>query len=764
VAYERVRRRVLVLSGVAFLASGAAALVYQVVWQRLLAFHTGVGITSIALIVAAFMAGLGLGSQLGGTWSARVSARAALRLFAVIEILVGLFALASVPLYYDRLDRWAGALYQTTAGSALAHFLALLPPTFLMGMSLPFLVRALVHDAATASRTIGVLYGINVVGAALGALVTPWFLIRFFGIEGAVLWGVGANAVAGLTALLAGAFAAAPAVDPAAAGAREPDAIAFPLDPGQGRLALWVGLYALSGFIALCLEMVWFRIVDVAVKSMAFTFGTVLCLYLLGLGAGSLVGGRLAPRWTHPLRTFVSFQCALLGWAALAVALLARLPPSLPLYSWFVDYWRGDTFFHLGADWNPGMLGKLYLVLPIFLYGPPTFLMGLSFTALQRAVQDDPRTSGRKVGLLQAANIVGCVAGSLLGGLVLLEHLGTAGTLRALVVAGGVAFLGVRLAREGRRPATLAWAGLLAASVLALPSGDVLWTRLHGEVARQRPSFVGEDATAVSAITPGMAGHWRVTVGGLPHSWIPYEGIHTLLGAVPALVHPSPEEVAVVGLGSGETAWAAGCRRETRSIDVFEIAGAEPGLLRGLAESPAFEPPPGVPRGRSAFETFLRDGRVHVHIADGRHALLRSQRRFDLIQVDALFRTSAGSGNLYSVEFFRLCARRLKPRGIVSSQVPSRRAALTFAAAIPHVVNFGTLIVGSNDPFPIDVETWVARARSPEVTAYLGSRVVEGIVDRLEEAGPARSNPDTRLGLNFDLFPRDEFSTPAGYR
>ncbi|MCG6921599.1 MAG: spermidine synthase, partial [Acidobacteria bacterium] len=129
------------LVGLAFFASGSAALVYQVVWQRVLAFHTGVGITSVALIVAAFMAGLGLGSHAGGVLSARVTPRTALRVFAVLEILIGLFALISVSLYYDGLERWASDLYRSTAGAAVTHFLALLPPTVLMGMSLPFLVR-----------------------------------------------------------------------------------------------------------------------------------------------------------------------------------------------------------------------------------------------------------------------------------------------------------------------------------------------------------------------------------------------------------------------------------------------------------------------------------------------------------------------------------------------------------------------------------------------------------------------------------------------
>jgi spermidine synthase len=749
-----VRRPVFLLASLAFLASGAAALVYQVVWQRVLAFHTGVGITSVALIVAAFMAGLGLGSHVGGVGSARLTPRGALRLFAVLELLVGLFALVSVPLYYDRVERWTGGLYRSPAGSAVAHFLALLLPTFLMGMSLPLLVRALVRDVAMAPRTIGLLYGVNVVGAAIGALVTPWWLLRFHGMRGAVLWGAAASALAGATGLLAGALDHTPEspvperVEPDSDAGRPAPVLS---ESARGGIRLWIGLYAVSGFIALSFEMVWFRLVDVAVKSMAFAFGSVLCVFLLGLGAGSLVGGRLAPRWRRPLAMFAVLQCALLVYAAGALTLLARLSPAAPLYSWYVRYWASDAFFHLGADWNPAFLTRLYLLLPVLLYGPPTFLMGLSFTALQRAVQDDIRTSGRKVGLLQAANIVGCVAGSLVGGLVLLDRIGTPGTVAALVGLGGTVFLGVRVWKEGPRPVLAAWAATLVLALSSLPTRHDLWARLHGATESNRPSFIGEDATGVTAVTPGIPGHWRVTVGGLPHSWIPYEGIHTLLGAVPAVVHPHPDEIAVVGLGSGETAWATGCRRETRSIEVFEIAGAQPRLLREVDRV--------LPLGK--LHRFLRDGRVRIAIADGRHALLRSERRFDVIQVDALFRTSAGSGNLYSLEFFRLCSRRLKPGGIVCTQIPSRRAALTFAAAMPHAVNFGNLMVGGNEPIPLDVAAWTARLRSPEVVVYLGASVVEGIAERLAAVGPARSNPATRLGLNSDLFPRDEFSTPV---
>jgi SAM-dependent methyltransferase len=255
----------------------------------------------------------------------------------------------------------------------------------------------------------------------------------------------------------------------------------------------------------------------------------------------------------------------------------------------------------------------------------------------------------------------------------------------------------------------------------------------------------------VSAVLPLETSHWRVTVNGLPHSWVPFEGIHTLLGAVPAVIHPAPVEVAVIGLGSGETASALASRKETRALTVFEIAAAQPRLLRAVA---------GIAR-LPDLERFLRDERVRIVVADGRNALLRSEKRYDLIQVDALYRTSAMSGNLYSVEFFRLCASRLKPGGILCSQTPTRRAALSFAAGVPHAIDLGNIMVGSNEPLPIDVPAWQARLQAPDVLAWFGPEVVAGILDRLGEARPPWGNPASRRGLNLDLFPRDEFSTPV---
>jgi spermidine synthase len=243
-------------------------------------------------------------------------------------------------------------------------------------------------------------------------------------------------------------------------------------------------------------------------------------------------------------------------------------------------------------------------------------------------------------------------------------------------------------------------------------------------------------------------------VNGRHHSVLPFGGIHTLLGAAPAAMHPAPERAAVIGLGSGDTAWAAGCRRpETRAVTVFEICAPQLGLLRRVAA----EPDPPAKLGR-----FLEDPRVTIRFADGRNALLRSDERYDLIEMDALPPSSPYSGNLYSVEFYELCARRLRPGGLMCTWAPSARVHGSFTTAFAHVVELdaGRVLVGSNDPIPFDPAAWQARATMPQMVAYLGPARVQELVGFLRGALPAVHRPLGARDVNRDLFPRDELNSP----
>jgi len=262
---------------------------------------------------------------------------------------------------------------------------------------------------------------------------------------------------------------------------------------------------------------------------------------------------------------------------------------------------------------------------------------------------------------------------------------------------------------------------------------------------------VEEDATGVVALIPAHD-RWKVWAGGRTHSMLPFGGIHTLLGAAPALIHPAPREVAIVGLGSGDTAASAGCRRDVdQHLTVFEVFAPERRLLPTLLSVP--DPPAKLGR-------LLEDPRYEFRIADGRNGVERGGRAYDLIEADALWPTTPYAGNLYSVEFFRMCAGRLRPGGLVTTWAPTARVRASFLAAVPHVIEIsaGSILVGSNEPIAIEPDVWRARLFAPAAVAYLGGPRSSAVWVELRAARPAGPGPPATL--NLDLFPRDEFNAP----
>jgi spermidine synthase len=707
-----------------FVLSGTASLVYQVVWQRILALASGVGVVSVSVIVGAFMLGLGLGSEAGGRAARGLSPRGALRGFAVAEGFLAVFGAISVWLYYDVLFSRFTSLFGNLATAATLEILVLLPPTFAMGLSLPLLVRACVTDDATAAKTVTWLYGINVLGAAAGAFVTPWLLLRHGSVAQAAQVAAALNALVALAALALSRGVDATPVETAV----EADA---PGKTGDATIKLWIALYATSGFLALGLEMVWFRVVDVVLKSTAYTFGTVLGLYLLGIAIGTL-GGRRDLR-KSPLATFLALETLIGVWAIGSVLLLASAPAHWPLMSTLIESmkeYRGQ----LGPDADAATL-RLYVLIPSFLFLVPTIAMGMAFPALQRAVQMSAAESPRRTGLLQAANILGSLVGSLVVGLLALEALGTAGTLRALgLIAAGFAILGWRRFGAGLFAVPT---GLLVALVALVPDNTTFWQRLHGRADAR--SIVSEDASSVVALTRNARGAYRVSVNGFGHSRLPYAGIQTQLGVMPLVWHPAPRRIAIIGLGSGNTAWAALGRADVEHVVVYEIAPPQKPALEALRARGEFP----------ALDDLLRDPRLELRMGDGRHGLATRDERFDAIEIDALYPFVAWSGNIYSREFFELCRDRLAAHGMLVAWAPTPRVLRTIEAVFPEVRIFpGEVVLASMTPLP-------AHSTLEALDGRFG-----GLIDDDFRQGVTVGRPAERKAgdVNRDLDPRDEFS------
>ena len=769
-----------------FVLSGAAALLYQIVWQRLLVLFSGSDVYSSTLVIASFMTGLGIGHAAGGYFADRRSPRRCLLWFAIAEAAIAIFALCSRFLYYDVLYQRIGPLDLPPVVIVLVLFASLVWPTFFMGMSLPLLARAMTEDLDRAAVRIGQLYGLNTLGAAAGAFGATWIVLPRVGLDGTLWVGAAVNVVCASAVLQSLRRPEVPV--PVRSSARVVSAPGEPAAAAAGwqpTFLIWAAVYGVAGFLALSLEIVWFRLLGVIVKSTAFTFGTLLAVYLAGLATGSVAGTHYVRRLGQPAAVFLLLQGAAGLTAGLALAIFLKLVARVDaLAAYLAGYeplnvgqnlrrlqlraWLEGRVFTDPAQSLPWEAVLLYLVVPAFLIAPPTVLMGFAFPVLQRVVQTDFARLGRHVGGLLLANIIGSAAGALLTGWLALNLLGTAATLKTLLALSAVfpllALGALRPAASWSpraallsRPAAAAMVLGLALVLLASPSAEALWARLHG--ARADQIVFGEDATGLSLlrVEGGPAtGRTTVFVNGIGQSWIPYGGIHTALGLLPAFIHPHPRRIAVIGLGSGDTVYAAAGRPEVEAITCIEIVGSQ---LATLATFAARQPDGGL-RG------LLNDRRIEHVPADGRLTLMRSDARFDIIEADALRPTSAYSGNLFSDGYFALMRRRLRPHGLAVTWSPTVRVHNAFVRVFPHVVAFPEILIGSNEPIAFDRELVFARLRDPRVRAHFAragidaEELVAAHLVELARYTPA-FNRGTLTDINTDLFPRDEFARPA---
>ena len=754
-----------------FLLSGIAALIYQVAWQRLLVVFAGGDVYSITIIVTAFMIGIGLGGLAGGSLADRGSNLQSLIWFAGVELAISIFGFFSKAFFYDTLYlefSWMAGSRWITAPVLVA---ALLVPTFLMGMSLPLLARAMIGNLADAATLTGRLYGVNTLGAALGALAATWALIPLHGLEGAIRWAAMFNAISAIATVPLVWWCLAPAKSAHASQPKEPSITAGITENWSlGRCLL---ICAFSGFLALALEMVWFRLLGVMLKSNAHTFGTLLSIYLAGIGIGSLAGMTIARRSTRPARTFLWMQFSIGVYAGLMVALVLiaveKWDALIVIRKFFGSYEPLDADSYVGIlkGWFQGTLGDsqsarrwlwlfptLHVLLPLLLMGPPTFLMGFSYPFLQKAVQSDLASVGRRTGWVQSANIAGCMLGAVVTTTVLFSAMGTAGTMRLLVGLSGIFGLLAAVgsftsgARRGRMLMGATVVLVTALAIMSMPDRRLLWSRTHG-TTRSKIHYA-EDGAGLSVVKQRPDGQAIVYVNGLGQSSIPFGNIHSELGALPAMLHPNPEDIAIIGLGSGDTLYCAGGRKETRSIVNMEIIGAQWETLEAHDRKVGYPP----------LRACLTDPRIEHFRGDGRHYLMNSSRRFDIIEADALRPTSAHSGMFYSEEYFRLMSSRLKPGGFAVTWAATPRVRDTFVRVFSHVLDFGPIIIGSNDPFNLDPSQIKERVADAVARRYYEHVVIDlNALVKFTDKGIAAGviGPETdRSGLgepNTDLFP-----------
>lgn len=708
----------------AFFGSGFAALLYEVVWERLLSLFSGSGVISATLVVAAFLAGLGIGSLAGSAWADRLSPKRAVSVFAAANAAIALFALASPALFYDGLFGSLSPLSDSRVLVFVISFLSLLVPTALMGLSLPLLSRAVTAGESLPAARVSRLYAADLAGAALGTFTTGWWLQGTFGLVGTLRFGAAVSVLVAILALVTRKHFSADRPPHALGGAQ----------PIEGETRSWALLVFVSGFLSISLEIVWFRYFGVVLQSSAYVFAHVLGVFLVFDAVGLWWGARVGER-TSDLRTaFAFFSAGPVLWTLGALHLFGH-PSFTALNEYSVeDRTALSSFILLGFQ-------------PLVLIGPAAVLIGMTFPMAQAAVQTDPSQIGRRVGMLLWAVIAGNTAGSLITGLVLLDRLGTPGTLA--VLAGVAAAVCALSQTQGRaRGPRLAFAAALLFAAVAFPRGASFWPAVKNVYpsAGER-LFAAEDRTGVSVLHAGT-GSTALYIHGRLQGRIPYMRIHCLLGLLGPLMRPEARQVLIIGVGSGATPYCAGCRSTVERIEAVEIVGSSLDVLKRYSQA----------GGDPTTRALLADPRYTFIVDDARRYLATRPGRYDVIEADAISRESSRSGMLYSAEFFREVLEHLEPRGVMVQWRATPRVDATFRSVFPHGVALGPLLVGSPGPIGWSPDDLRGALADPAIGRWLAGAGIGpgGLSFASAEEWHERRAPDPAR-LNTDLFPRDEF-------
>lgn len=646
-----------------YFTSGFSALLYQVAWQRFIALFAGSDSESVAMVIAGFLTGLGIGSWLGSRLADRLSDAAALRGFGACELGIGLCAAASPWFYYQVMFTQGAALQQHSALVFALTFLSLLPPTILMGLSLPLLAKATAGQIDQAPQRIGLLNAVNILGAATGSLVSGWFMVGLLGYDRTVYVGAG---LSGLIAL--SGFALARRSD-AAAPTAAPTAESESATADAAKLRNWCVLVFLSGFVSISLELVWFRVLAFVLGTVPYVFALMLAAILGGYGIGGWIAARWLHRFTNPIRGFLWIQAAVVlvsVWSLLGLFWLVQGMPADAAKAYLSS--QGGLVGWRVAGYVTRMLAVLLILLP------PNILIGMCFPVTQKAILKDRHSLGRCVGLVQLANILGNLMACLVTGFLLFNTVGTVGTL-LLLLAAALGFAGLLLHGKITTGSRAPWAAMAVAGVtlLVLPGNANWWRGWH----LQRPDarfIVGEDSSGVAALARGASDtNFHMYAHGQVQGRSPYSPYNCATGVILALAHPQPRHILAVGMGTGGLPHALGVNPATERVLTYEILRPELPVMRAFAQEPA----------GGVAQALLADPRYQFPLADGRRALLAGGDKFDLIAGSPLMPHNSRAGLIYSREFMELARTRLKPGGIVTLWNCSERTERTFLSVFP---------------------------------------------------------------------------------
>ncbi len=699
---------------VLFMVSGCAALIYEIVWFQMLQLVLGSSAISIGVLLGTFMGGMCLGSL--GLSRFVPQSRHPLRVYATLELAIGvsgILMLAAMPLVEGIYASVAGHGVRSLLFRGLFAALCLLPPTTMMGATLPAVARW-VKTTPRGVSWLGYFYAGNTTGAVFGCLAAGFYLLRVYNVKAATFLAVALNVVGA-----AGALALA---------RRRPHTLVRAGDEAPASTsatsptAAWVVYLAigLSGVSALGAEVIWTRLFALLLGATTYTFSIILAVFLIGIGLGSSAASFVLPRSANPLRALGIVQLLLIGaiaWAHWNVA--AALP-----------YWPVNPQLATG----PGYQFQIDLVRGLWAILPAACLWGASFPLALSAVATASDDGSRVVGRLYAANTVGAIVGALAMSLFVITAVGSQNGERILIVLAAAAALValVPFGRAGGRFPLRATdvllvlivveaASLAARNVAPVPALLVGHGRLSALEVHNKETvlYVGEGMNSSPVITRDPNGIVSYhNAGKVQASSQPQDmRLQRMLGHLTTFIPENPRRVLVIACGAGVTAGAASIDPRVERETIAEI---EPLVPQAAAKY----------FGDYNFNV-VKNPKVHVEIDDARHFLNTTKEKFDAITSDPFDPWVKGAANLYTTEFWEMAKAHLNPGGVVtvfvqlylSGLAASKSEVATFFQVFPNAtiwgnpirgVGYDTVLMGRAESTPIDVDRIQALLERPE--------------------------------------------------
>lgn len=748
-----------------FAVSGAAALIYEVVWTRLLTLQMGHGIAAASAVLAAFMGGLAAGASAAGRASNTLPPRRALTLYAALELAVGVLALL-MPLALIAVRPLLAATYADGDGGAIfalvrlsSSVLLLSVPAACMGATFPIASRWMVRTASTAAQDAGGLYAANTVGAAAGAILAGFALIPAIGLRGTTFVGVALNIIAagGAWMIARRGAQSSPSVVAVKGGSKD-----LPL---RSEAQPWTAAIALgaSGFASLTLQVVWTRLLVQILGPTTYAFSTVVAIFIIGIAIGAAAGARIVSRMKHPA---IGLACSLLISAGLALAAASAVDWALLRIS--------DIVSHPDYQFADVLQREVLMVAGLLL--PMTIAFGAAFPFAVALASGRDETVTEHIGLIYAVNTLGAILGSLLAGFVLVPLIGLHATIRMVAAIGAIAAVAILVAAPRGRGR---WFGFALAAVVALAIVAVpQWDRSLLSSGAYKYALALRGPNLANALTAGELLSYRegststVTVRQLAGTLsLAIDGkvdasnagdmlTQRLLAHVPLLLHPDPQRAAIIGLGSGVTLGAA--------------------LSHPLTSATVLEISPEVVDASQFFAAenhrALADPRTHLIVGDGRTHLMLGRQTYDVIVSEPSNPWMAGIASLFTREFFEGARDRLAPGGVLCQWAHTydistrdlKSIVATFLSVFPHgtlwlVGDADVLLIGSTEPLDARIGGIAAAMQRPGVAADLASVGVNGsfeVTSLFVAEGDALTAWATGAALQTDDRAALEFSGP----